>query len=242
MEYTRSDWYGFQRLDFTIEGRNAILVCPETPDPAGRWLLKTEYFGAFPAFEIEMLKRGYHLAFVSNITRWHVDEDSHARARFCRFLTKEFGLHEKCVPVGMSCGGLLATYFAAFYPELVGVLYLDAPVLNYLSCPCAVGGSDPTMYEEFVRHKGMTIHDLINYRNHPIDQVGKLMAAGLPVALVCGDSDTTVPYIENGLAFSNMYKASGLPFFEVLKPGCAHHPHGLEDQTPLIEFVEAHYH
>ena len=67
------------------------------------------------------------------------------------------------------------------------------------------------------------------------------MDCKLPVALVCGDSDQTVPYIENGLAFSQMYRASGLPFFEVLKPGCGHHPHGLEDNTALIEFVEQWY-
>ena len=241
MEYTQSEWFGFKRLDFTFNGKSAILVCPHTPDPAGRWLIKTEYFGAFPAFELEMLKRGYHLAFISNTSRWHAPGDSDARAEFCRFLQKEFGLHDKCVPVGMSCGGLLAVYFAAIHPELVSVLYLDAPVLNYLSCPCAVGGSDPSMYEEFVRHKGMTIHDLINYRNHPIDNAGKIIAAGIPVALVCGDSDVTVPYIENGLAWSELYKQSGLPFFEVLKPGCGHHPHGLEDNTALIEFVERYY-
>ena len=42
MEYTQSEWYGFKRLDFTFNGRGAILVCPEQADPAGRWLLKTE--------------------------------------------------------------------------------------------------------------------------------------------------------------------------------------------------------
>ena len=241
MEYTQSEWFGFKRLDFSFAGRNALLVCPHTPDPAGRWMIKTEYFGAFPAFEIEMLKRGYHLAYISNASRWHLPEDSEVRAQFCDFLHNEFGLHTKCVPVGMSCGGLLAVYFAAAHPEHVSVLYLDAPVLNYLSCPCAVGGSDPSMYEEFVRHKGMTIHDLINYRNHPIDNAGKIIAAKIPLALVCGDSDQTVPYIENGLALSRMYQASGLPFFEVLKPGCGHHPHGLEDNTDLVAFVEKYY-
>ena len=241
MEYTQSEWFGFKRLDFSFEGRTALLVCPDTPDPARRWLIKTEYFGAFPAFELEMLRRGYHLAYITNASRWHLPEDSEVRSRFCSFLHDAFGLHTKCVPVGMSCGGLLAVYFAAAHPECISVLYLDAPVLNYLSCPCAVGGSDPSMYDEFVRHKGMTIHDLINYRNHPIDNAGKIIAAKIPLALVCGDSDQTVPYVENGLALSQMYHASGLPFFEVLKPGCGHHPHGLEDNTDLVAFVEKYY-
>ena len=238
MNYAQSEWYGFKKLDFDFQGRSAILVCPHTPDPAGRWLLKTEYFGAFPAFEIEMLKRGYHVAHVSNITRWHVEEDTHARAEFCRFLTAEFGLNPRCIPVGMSCGGLQGVYFASTYPELVSVLYLDAPVMNYLSCPGAVGRKDAPMLEEFVRHKGMTLSELLNFRDHPVDRIPKLVENRVPVALICGDSDNVVPYHENGRILSEVYRREGLPFFEVLKPGCDHHPHGLEDNTPLIEFVE----
>ena len=34
-----SDWYGFERLDFSFEGRKAILIRPETGE--GRCMLKT---------------------------------------------------------------------------------------------------------------------------------------------------------------------------------------------------------
>ncbi len=241
MEYTQSEWFGFKKLDFRFNGRNAILVCPDTPHPEGRWLLKTEYFGAFPAFEIEMLKRGYHVAHVSNITRWHVEADTDMRAEFCEFLRREFGLNAKCVPVGMSCGGMQGVYFAAKYPQYVSVLYLDAPVMNYLSCPFAVGRGGNSMQEEFIRDKKMTLSELLNFRDHPIDRAPRLIENQIPVALICGDSDTVVPYAENGKFLSEMYRKSGLPFFEVLKPGCDHHPHGLEDNSPLIEFVETHY-
>ena len=241
MEYIQSEWNGFKKLDFCFNGRNAILVCPKTPDPAGRWLLKTEYFGAFPAFEIKMLGRGYHLAHISNITRWHVEEDTDMRAEFCEFLHREFELNPKCVPVGMSCGGMQGVYFAAKYPQYVSVLYLDAPVMNYLSCPFAVGRGGNSMSEELIRDKKMTLSDLLNFRDHPIDRAPKLAENRIPVALVCGDSDTVVPYVENGKLLSEMYRAGGLPFFEVLKPGCDHHPHGLEDNSALIEFIETYY-
>ena len=64
MEYIESEWNGFRRLDFVLDGRNAVLVLPDTTVPDNKWLLKTEYFGAFPEFEILMLKRGYGLAYV----------------------------------------------------------------------------------------------------------------------------------------------------------------------------------
>ena len=57
-------WNGFRRIDFVFEGMEAILVFPKEPNANKNWLLKTEYFDAFPAFEIEMLQRGWHLAYV----------------------------------------------------------------------------------------------------------------------------------------------------------------------------------
>ena len=54
-----SIWNGFKKIEFDYEGRKAILVYPNTPTKENKWLYKTEYFGAFPDFEIEMLKKGY---------------------------------------------------------------------------------------------------------------------------------------------------------------------------------------
>ena len=59
-----------------------------------------------------------------------------------------------------------------------------------------------------------------------------------PVFLICGDSDKVVPYEENGAHLARMYRESDVPFEEILKPGCDHHPHGIEDLTPLVAFAE----
>ena len=64
---TYSEYNGFRRGDFEFEGRNAIIVFPDKPDPQGRWVLKMEYFDAFPGFHLEMLRRGWHLLFLENI-------------------------------------------------------------------------------------------------------------------------------------------------------------------------------
>ena len=242
IKYTETEWQGFKTLDFAFEGRHALLVFPEAPNKERKWLLKTEYFNAFPNFEIEMLKRGYHLAYLANVTRWMVPSDIDAKAHFADFLNKEFGLNKKCVPVGMSCGGLHAVYFAAKYPEYISSLYLDAPVMNLLSCPYAVGRNKATGFnEEFENATGMTLSMLLNYRNHPIDNAPKLLEKGLPIILVAGDSDSVVPYDENGKALYELYKNSGGEIELYLKENCDHHPHGLEDQTPIIDFVEKHY-
>ena len=74
-----------------------------------------------------------------------------------------------------------------------------------------------------------------------MDRIPVLVKNRIPVALICGDSDRTVPYSENGKMLSDAYRAAGVPLLEIVKPGCDHHPHGLEDNTPLLAFAEQYY-
>lgn len=112
MKYIETDWNGYKCLEFEFEQRKAKLVCPKVACEGNKWLFKTEYFGAFPSFELEMLEKGFHVAYVQNKTRWHDASDDDMKEMFCEFLCREFGLNEKCLPVGMSCGGMHAIYFA----------------------------------------------------------------------------------------------------------------------------------
>ena len=233
-----SIWKGFKRLDLTFEGREAILILPKEPNQNKNWLFKTEYFGAFPNFEIEMLNRGWHLAYIKNVTRWCLEEDLDLKKRFCDYLTREFGLCPKCIPVGMSCGGMFAVKFAAKYPACVSALYLDAPVMNLLSCPAGLGKGTRDLWPEFTPATGMDLSELICYREHPIDKMHLLLENRIPVALVYGDADPVVPYEENGALLERYYRQNGGTLLCIGKKGCGHHPHGLEDPTPLIEFAE----
>ncbi len=237
---TETTWNGYRRIDFTFEGREAILVFPSEATPKKNWLLKTEYFDAFQGFELEMVKRGWHLAYIANVTRWCLDADLDLKARFAKHLQDTFGLYEKCVPVGMSCGGMIATKLAAKYPSLISALYLDAPVMNLLSCPAGLGCAGDDMLPEFIEATGMTMVDLISYREHPMDKIPVLFANKIPVIMVYGDSDDVVPYAENGALLEKYYKEHGGEIVTIGKPGCGHHPHGLEDPTPIIAFVEMH--
>ena len=62
-------WYGFRCEEFTFDGQDAILVFPETPAENSHIVLKTEYWGAYPDVEIQMLKNGCHLAYLKNTSR-----------------------------------------------------------------------------------------------------------------------------------------------------------------------------
>lgn len=231
-------WNGFKRIDFEFEGREAILVFPRVPDKNKKWMIKTEYFDAFPNLEVEMIKRGWHLAYIKNITRWCLDEDLDLKKRFADYLTTEFGLHKKCVPIGMSCGGLIGTKFAARYPEYVQALYLDAPVMNFLSCPAGIGKARNDMMQEFIEATGMNLIDLINYRENPVDKMDILIQNNIPVIMVYGDSDDVVPYDENGQILEEYYRKNNGNIVVFGKENCGHHPHGLIDNTSIIEVIE----
>ena len=239
-DYAESEWRGFKRIDFKFEGREAILVLPDEANAEKNWLLKTEYFEAFQDFEYEMVCRGWHLAFIKNVTRWCINEDLDLKARFAEALAKELGLYPKCVPVGMSCGGMIGVKLAARHPECVSALYLDAPVMNLLSCPAGLGKGRSTVMHEFTDHTGITLTELLSYRDHPIDKMHLLLENNIPVFIVYGTADPIVPYDENGELLERYYRANDGIIKTVGKPGCAHHPHGLEDNAPLIKFVEEH--
>ena len=241
MDIATSEWNGFKRLDFKYQDRDCTLICPDNPSNDKKWLYKTEYFDAFPSTEIEMLKKGYYLAHMKNTTRMCPESDTDMRPGFCEFFSNEFGLNTKCALVGMSCGGMQAVYFVAKYPQYVAAIYLDAPVMNYLSWPFALGIGQDDSSKEFIDNMGLTLADMLNFRNHPIDNKERLLKANIPVLLVSGDSDTVVPFCENGQLLYDYFKANDGNIELILKPGGDHHPHGLPDNTPIVDFIQKYY-
>jgi len=240
MEYTRGKWLDeFEMLSFRFEGREAVLVLPDERVRTPRWLLKTEYFGAFPQLESELIRRGFHLAYLKNNNRWGTDDDLDTKKRFRDFLMEEFGLSARCVPIGMSCGGLHAIKQAARHPGMIAALYLDAPVVNLLSCPMSIGeGEYRAAIDEMLEALGLNLAEFMAYRRHPLDCLPEIVKNEIPVALVCGDSDGTVPYKENGYFVKQACEKAGTPFIFELKKGCDHHPHGPRNMGRIIEFIE----
>ena len=121
-----------------------------------------------------------------NVTRFATQEDCDAKARFAEHLHRTYGLHEQCVPIGMSCGGAHAVNFAARYPHLVRCMFIDAPVLNFLSYPGKMGanGHEKVWNEEFVSaYPGITRAGLLQFDNHPLCRVKTLKAHRIPILM-----------------------------------------------------------
>jgi len=78
------------------------------------------------------------------------------------------------------------------------------------------------------------------YTGNPVDSLAPLAKAGVPLLHVFGDADDVVPWDENTGLIESRYKALGGSITMIRKPGIGHHPHGLDDSTPIIDFIAKH--
>jgi pimeloyl-ACP methyl ester carboxylesterase len=70
--------------------------------------------------------------------------------------------------------------------------------------------------------------------------LGVLAKHQIAIVSVVGDSDEVVPVDENTALAEKIYKELGGVIEVIHKPGVGHHPHGLDDPTPVVEFIEKH--
>lgn len=233
-------WEGLRGEEFYFEEQLATILYP-TVTPNGRMVLKTEYLDAFPEFDKTMLNRGYYVINITHTNRWASTDTIDQMARFVRAMAEKLNTNEKCILEGMSCGGLQAATFARLYPELTAVIYLDAPVMNLLSLAgLGVAEYDEGMWREMSETYGFDKVTVINFRESPIDYLPQLHATKLPIIMLYGNADRVVPYDENGKLLENYYKTHGGTLKVMCRSMEGHHPHGLKDPTPLVEFIEQH--
>ena len=110
--------------------------------------------------------------------------------------------------------------------------------MRWLPCPGDIGVGNSGLYEEFVGKTGMTMSQLICYREHPIDKLSVLVENKIPVVIVYGKEDDVVPYSENGAVLEKCYIQNNLKIKAIGKDGCGHHPHGLEDPNIIADCIE----
>jgi hypothetical protein len=59
-----SIWQGYRCQNFVLHGRDCILVRPDASMRSNPWIWRTEFFGAFAALDLTLLKVGFHVAYI----------------------------------------------------------------------------------------------------------------------------------------------------------------------------------
>lgn len=223
-------WQGFRRTKFDFNDRAAWVVEPSRAPLAGKpWTWTMQWAEAFVdrTGVPKLLEQGFHHATLEAFDLRATDEGLAQFAAFQKYLVEELGLAPQANLVGMSWGGFFSTRYAAKYPANVRKIYLDAPLLNFdgfgqeqtgpwAKIPPADGNwnADPRM---------------------PVNLAEAIAKAGIPVLLLYGGQDQTVPPPKNCELFAARFKAAGGKI-DVLKRGLfGHHPHGVDpDKTDAI--------
>ena len=234
-----SVWNGYQRLDFTVAGRKAILVVPKSPAPGKPWIWRTEFFGHQPQGDITLLGKGHHVAWIDLQDLYGAPVAIEAMDSFHQHLTGAPGLSPKPVLEGFSRGGLFAFNWAAHRPHNVTALYVDAPVCDFKSWPGGKGKGPGSKgdWANLLKVYGFTEAEAMAYTRNPVDNLAPLATAKIPILAVIGQADEVVPVEENIDVVEKRYKALGGSITVIRKPGCKHHPHSLPDPAPIVDFV-----
>ena len=148
-EGEKSAWHdGFDRYDFVMdeasreitpfkrpegEGfavgapekgkRRCVVIVPKAPAPGNPWSWRGQYWDHEPQAEVELLRRGFHVAFIT-------PDPGQAWEAWYAYLTEKHGLSKKPAFVGMSKGGVNAYDWAAAHPDKVSCIYADNPAIR----------------------------------------------------------------------------------------------------------------
>jgi pimeloyl-ACP methyl ester carboxylesterase/lysophospholipase L1-like esterase len=234
-----SEWSGYERLDFTVDGRAALVVRPKAAAPGAPWIWRTEFFGHEPQADIALLGRGFHVAYVDVQNMYGAPVAMKHMEQFYDHVTQAYGLSQKPVLEGFSRGGLFAFNWAALHPDRVAGLYVDAPVCDFKSWPGGkgVGPGSPGDWQELLKVYGFTEEQALSYGKNPVDNLAPLAKANIPILAVIGDADEVVPVGENINLVEARYQALGGKIRVIRKPGGKHHPHSLTDPAPIVDFA-----
>ena len=231
---SKSKWHEGDRYDFKFQGRDAIVVVPQKAAAGNPWIWRPAFFDAFPAVDKALLERGFHVAYldVTNdyASPWAIELGN----RFYKEMVENYGLSSKVVMEGFSRGGLYSVIWASQNPDNVACLYLDAPLSDVFTC---LKRLHKAAWKTLLKEWNLTEETIDRFDGNPIDNLEPLAKAGVPIISVCGDSDRSVPIEENMMVMRKRYLALGGNVELIIKPGCDHHPHSLEDPQPIVDFI-----
>ena len=221
-----------KEMTWTFNGYSVHVERPDNPN--GKWIWKTEFFHAFDAAEQKLFDMGYTRVYYSISAKYGSYKAVRLMHEFHKHIIKELDLCEKTVLFGFSRGGLYAFNYTLFYPEWVEKVYLDAPVLDMRTWPLHPSKERNEVYAEF----GLNKETIETFGGHPIENLPEYFGLKIPTLLVAGGADEVVPFEANSKKMIDYCEANSIPLTYFVKPECLHHPHSLEDVTPIIRFVE----
>jgi lysophospholipase L1-like esterase/pimeloyl-ACP methyl ester carboxylesterase len=210
----KSEWHGFTRYDFQLDRRDCRLIVPDKAAPGKPWVWRAR----FPDWHYEMdsilVRKGFHVVYINTDYLFGSPNCVEVWNGFYNYLTSMYGLNKKVALEGVSRGGLYIYNYAKKYPEHVSCIYAEAPVCDFKSWPGGKGSGkvDAESWKQLMTAYGFKNEaEAMDYKDNPIDNLGKLAAAKVPVFHSIGLNDSIVPNEENSYILVNRYIRLGGP-------------------------------
>jgi hypothetical protein len=238
------DWHGFDRYDFVMnietlaitpfkapageesgsignsdKGQlRCVVVVPRQAAPGKPWSWRGVYWNHQPQAEVELLKRGFHIAYASidpkpssstQLTQDELMDELGMSKRaltewdaWYGYLTGQYGLSKKPAFIGMSRGGIFEYEWCSANSDKVSCIYADNPAIE---------------------HEGF-------------QRLRELAQADVPVLQICGTIDPLLGHYSS--AIESIYQQFGGRISMMIKEGYAHHPHSLRNPKPIADFID----
>ena len=238
---TVDQWHGYKRHKFTVDGCKAWVVEPKEPASGSPWTWCMEFPDAFTERTgvLQLLEKGFHHVHIAVGNTFGCPAALKHFDAFYEALVKG-GLGKKGALIGISRGGLYAYNWAAQHPDSVSCIYGEAPVCDFKSWPGGKGRGkgSPGDWAEVIKQYGFKDEaEALAWKKNPVDQLEALAKAGIPLLHVVGDADDVVPVSENTARVEETYKQLGGKITVIHKAGVGHHPHGLQETRPVVDFI-----
>lgn len=114
-------------IDKTLKNgkRRCVVIVPKKAAAGNPWSWRGCYWNHQPQTEVELLRRGFHIAWVApdpgrQVKPWDA---------WYRYLTEEHGLSPKPAFIGMSKGGVNEYSWTVANPDKVSCIYADNPAI-----------------------------------------------------------------------------------------------------------------
>ena len=245
------EWYGYRRHNFVLDGCEGFIVEPPHPAPGLPWHWCVQWAHAFvprtPA--LQLLERGFHHVHF-NVFETFFNDEGIAKVEKFYALLQSLGFHKKAALTGMSYGGLFSLRWAAEHPETVGAIYLDAPVCNLaFAAERNAQNATPEIFDRFsgeakkhfAAYNVPDLDGLLAHPKNPLNNYLPIAKAQIPILALRAGQDQTVLPASNIDAFTGRMVQAGGNIKVINREHYGHHPHGMDDPTPLTGFILQNY-
>ncbi|MGN6369615.1 MAG: alpha/beta hydrolase family protein [Phycisphaerae bacterium] len=235
-------YHGYSRENFTLDSCDCILVSPKTAAPGNPWIWRAKFFGAYDQLDRALLAKGYHLAYMEIGNTFGAPAALAHWQPFYKEMTETRHLNKKPIMEGLSRGGLYIFNWAAQNPDKVSLLIADNAVLDFKTWP-GDHRADKTKKDwqaMLNAYHFKTDDEALNYKLNPVDNLEPLAAAHIPIFFLAADADTLVSFEKNAKLAYDRYTQLGGPCILHIKHGMDHHPHSLDDPSPILQFIDEH--